>query len=426
MAKITKTFIDKVSLPDEGYKIHWDDQKDPRGFGLRVNAKGTKSFVQQGRLRGVSILFTIGAYGELTEHQAREEARQIKHGLRKGIDPRTVRRRAEGMTLLQLANEYVSRPTVDMKPSSRDAVLRHVKTTWEAVKDKPITTISEDYVRRRYDSILRHGLRGDRPDGAPFQAKQAHAVLAAMLNYAVEEQKGIGVNPCLKVVNRHNRVKAAARDSYIQQSRIGHVWNWLTEQRADAYTQGAMGRLDLARWLLLTGCRLSEALELTWDRVNLDENDPWWHLSDPKNRQPYWVPMSTQALELMKVRRTEVAKSVPWCFPSYRSESGHMEDPRETLWKPISKVAGEPITAHDARRSFTIYGLMDCRIEKFRMDLLTCHKPVGVVSQHYAQIATQKLQWLRPEVQQVADWIEKQACIASSGNVIQLPLKKTG
>lgn len=426
MPKITKTFIDRVPLPDTGYKIHWDDQKDPRGFGLRVNAKGTKSFVLQGRLRGVSILFTIGAYGELTEHQAREEARQIRHGLRKGIDPRTVRKRAEGMTLLELAEEYVARPTVNMKERSREAILRHVKTTWEAVKDKPITTITEDYVRRRYDSILRHGLRGDRKDGSPFQAKQAHAVLSAMLNYAVEEKKGIEVNPCLKVVNRHNRVKATARDRYIQQSKVGAVWNYLTEQRAEAYTQGAMGRLDLARWLLLTGCRLSEALELTWDRVNLDEDDPWWHLPDPKNRQPYWVPMSTQALALMTVRRAEVPKNVPWCFPSYRSASGHMEDPRETLWKPISEIAGESISAHDARRSFTIYGLMDCKIEKFRVDLLTCHKPVGVVSIHYAQIATQRLQWLRPEVQQIADFIERKASIAAGKNVVELPLRKTG
>ena len=83
---------------------------------------------------------------------------------------------------------------------------------------------------------------------------------------------------------------------------------------------------------------MSEALELTWDRVNLDENDPWWHLSDPKNRQPYWVPMSTQALELMKVRRAEVAKPVTWCFPSYRSESGHMKDPRETLFTIVPRA----------------------------------------------------------------------------------------
>ncbi len=424
MPKLTLEFIKKAPVPATGYKIHWDDQKDPRGYGLRVNAKGTKSFVFAGRLRGVSILFTIGRYGDLTEHQAREEARKVRDGLRQGLDPRNVRRRAEGITLLQLADEYVARPTAKMKPSSRDAILRHVKTTWKRFADMPIAGITEGDVRDRYDSMIKVGLdpKNPRKGGSPYQAKQAFAVLTAMMSYAVLEQRGITVNSCLRVVNRHNRVKVRTVDTFIAQSKIGEVWNWIGGQRRDAYTQADMNRMDLIKFLLLTGCRISEALELTWDRVNLDEKDPWWHLPDPKNRQPYWVPLSLQALDMLKVRRKEVPANVKWVFPSDRSNAGHMSDPRESLWKPISKLVGEAISAHDCRRSFTIYGLMDCRIEKFRMELLTTHKPNGVVSQHYAQILTQRLQWLRPEVQQIADWIEQQGLIASSGNVV--PLRK--
>lgn len=71
-----------------------------------------------------------------------------------------------------------------------------------------------------------------------------------------------------------------------------------------------------------------------------------------------------------------------------------------------------------------IFGLMDCRIEKFRIDLLTTHKVGGVVSQHYVQIATQKLQWLRPEVQMIADWIEQKALIAAGKNVVDLAAQR--
>jgi integrase len=422
---LTTTFIQKVPLPVEGYKIYWDDRKDPRGLGLRVNPKGVKSFVFQFRLRGVSTVFTLGRFGDLTEHQAREEARQIRDGLRKGIDPRLVRRRAEGITLLELAKEYVARPTVNMKPRSRETILRHVQTTFEDMADKPIAAITQDYVRRKYDRLLKHGLRGDRSEGSPGSAKQAYAVLTAMMSYAVEEQRGIEVNPCAKVVNRHNRVKLDERESYIQQSRIGHVWNWLMAERAVAYTQLGMGRLDLLTFLLLTGCRLSEATELQWQNVNLDDADPWWHLPDPKNRQPYWVPLATQALEMLKVRRLEVPQNVPWVFPSSRSKSGHMEDPRD-IWPEISKLAEEPITAHDLRRSFTTYGLMECGIDLFRIELLTTHKPTGTVARHYARAATQKLQWLRPQVQQIADWIENRGLIVRSANVIELPMRKTG
>ncbi|MBK6674859.1 MAG: hypothetical protein IPG49_15890 [Proteobacteria bacterium] len=70
------------------------------------------------------------------------------------------------MTLTQLAEEYVARPTVNMKPGSREAIMRHVSTTWEAIEDKPIAAITEDYVRRRYDFVLNHGLRGNRKEGS--------------------------------------------------------------------------------------------------------------------------------------------------------------------------------------------------------------------------------------------------------------------
>ena len=54
MAKLTKTFVDKVQPPASGYVIHWDD-KVP-GYGLRVTASGVRSFVAQGRVAGKAVI----------------------------------------------------------------------------------------------------------------------------------------------------------------------------------------------------------------------------------------------------------------------------------------------------------------------------------------------------------------------------------
>lgn len=416
---LTQSFLSKLQPPVTGYRIFFDQKT--AGFGVRVTSGDKRTFVVQGRVHGKELRVTIGSCDHWSIDKARDEAKAVIVGMNRGADPREARRAAKAatITLRQIADEYLARPG-KLKATSQSQIERHVVTTFKDKEHRPITEITEKYVRERYDYMLKGGLHGDREGGSPGQAIQSHAILRALLNYAIRNRKGITVNPCLTAVNVDNRAKLNERESYIQQSKIGTVWNWLNGQRESAAT-GAM-RYDFIRFLLLSGCRLREASALTWDRVSLDEGEPWWHLPDPKNRQPFWHPLSTQSLAILKARREDVPKSVPWVFPSNRSKAGHIVAPRDLL-KQLSVIAGQWITDHDLRRSFTTYGIADCKIDLYKIELLTSHKPTGVVLKHYAKTMTQRLHWLRPEVQQVADWIEKQALIAASGNVIQLQRK---
>ncbi|MBT4432615.1 MAG: DUF4102 domain-containing protein, partial [Nitrospinaceae bacterium] len=46
--KITKKRVDRLKPPSTGNKVYWDE--DLRGFGLRVTAKGAKSYVLNYRI----------------------------------------------------------------------------------------------------------------------------------------------------------------------------------------------------------------------------------------------------------------------------------------------------------------------------------------------------------------------------------------
>lgn len=155
---------------------------------------------------------------------------------------------------------------------------------------------------------------------------------------------------------------------------------------------------------MLTGLRISEASELTWDRVNL--NDGWFHLPNPKNGNAVTMPLSTQGVALLRGRpRTEGS---PYVFPSW-GKAGHIVSPRDTMLK-LSAVAGSKITPHDLRRTFTNVALRICRIEKFRTDLLTNHITRDVTAEHYFD--TSNLQWLQLEAQKIGDWMEREAVLA--------------
>lgn len=418
MAKLTKGYIDKVQPPAEGYKIHWDEAV--KGYGLRIMASGKKVFVAQGRVRGKPVIVTIGPYGLFTEDQARKKAQSILQQMREGIDPRNAKKAEEAaaVTLRTVATEYMNRPG-KLKESSKGEIDRHVTTTFATWQNKPIASITEDDVRKRYRDMLTKGLRGKAP--APGQAAQCMSVLRALINFAMRRYKQADGTPLIlnNPVNalKDDWVQLQPRTSRIPDNRVGAVWSALNEWRAEAYTRDSLAGIDLVMFLLLTGSRLNEAATLTWDRVHI-EDDPtncWWHLPDPKNHHPFWFPLSSVAVELLKTRQR--VEGSPWVFTTW-SKSGHIISPRELLEK-VSGVAGTKVTAHDLRRTHTTIGIANCGIDFYKVELLTGHLPNGsVTARHYLE--TSRLGYLYQETQRIADWIEGQAAKANGGNVVPL------
>ncbi|EPG5770629.1 integrase family protein [Pseudomonas aeruginosa] len=401
MPKLTKNYIDKITAPADKEAFHWDDSL--KGFGCRVTPTGKITYIVQGRVNGSSPRISIGPHGVFTVDQARDVAREHLRSMRMGIDPRAVAKKeaAQRVTLRDVADGYKrDRP---LKDSSKAEIERHVTTTFEAWLKKPLKDISREMVTKRFNEIRNHGLRGNGP--APAQANQAFAVLRALFNYAIREYREPDGSPVLTDnpvdVLYKKWVPLKPRTRRIPDDKVGAVWSFLIKSREAAYNRANWSGIDGIMFLILTGVRKEEAFALTWDRVNLDEG--WFHLPDPKNRNPVWIPLSTQAVELLKTRQR--VKGNPHVFPSW-GKSGHISDPRD-WWKKVGEVAGTHLSNHDMRRTFTTIGMAHCRIEKVRIDLLTNHKSQDVTVNHYLE--TQHLQWLKPETQSISDWIEQRA-----------------
>jgi integrase len=426
VAKLTKSFVEKVQPPTSGYEIHWDE-KIP-GYGLRVTSSGVRSFVAQGRVLGKAVIVTIGRFGLYTEDKARSKAQGILQDMREGIDPRAAKRQDEAMkvTLGEVCTAYVDRPG-KLKQSTRDEYQRHVDKVFAAWKDKPIVSITEDDVRRRHRNLMEGGLNGGKP--APASANAAMVTLRILINFAARQHRRADGSPLIQrnpvdVLKDHWAELGTRTDRYIDRRKIGEVWNKLIEARATPKNRDHLSSIDITLFALLTGCRRDEAATLTWDRVNIDDHDPsncWWYLDDRKRGDPIWLPLSSQAVALLKLRpRSKLADGTesPWVFPSW-SKTGHVTDARAPM-ELVSEIAGKHLSLHDMRRSFTNYAMRECLIEKFRTDLLTGHKPAqeDVTARNYLDLA--RLDWLQPEVQKIGDWIEQQATVAAGANVIPI------
>lgn len=430
MAKITKTFVDKVAPPATGYEVYWDDSV--KGYGLRVSAQGKRVFIVMGRVAGKSIQFTLGPYGTLTEDAARKRAQKVLQDMREGIDPRAVVKAdaAAKVTLQEVLYAYVGRPG-KLKDSTAREYRRHIEVTFAKWAPLPIASITRDMVKERHASLVKGGLEGKK--AAPASANAAFVTLRILIRFAMDEYRQADGTPLLRDnpvdALKHHWAKLGTRtDRYVDRRKIGAVWNKLQTMRGEVQGYEALASVDLTIFLLLTGARRDEAATLTWDRVNIDDHDPsncWWHLDDRKRGDPIWLPLSSQAVALLKLRpRLKLADGTesPFVFPSW-GKSGRIMDARAPM-EAVGEVAGKHLSLHDLRRTFTNIAMRECLIEKFRTDLLTGHKPSSddVTARAYLDLA--HLDWLTPEVQKIGDWMEQQAAVAASKNVV--PLRAAG
>lgn len=416
MPKLTKPFCETVKPPATGYEIHWDDRIS--GYGLRVTATAVRAFVAQGRVKGKAVIITIGRFGLYSEDQARKRAQSLLQQMRDGIDPRDVKREDEAMaiTLREVATAYFNRPGM-LKASTRAEMDRHIEQVFAKWKDRPIASLTPTECRKRFEEMATKGLRGKRP--APVQATIAFTTLRTLCRWAGDEYRKrdgtpiIAVNPVAMLKADLKKHAGKPRDRRIETSQVGMFWNWLQDARGRAQDSVSRAGADLIAFLALTGARKMEGAALQWRNVNLDEG--WWHIEDPKNGNAVWLPLSSQTLDLLKQRREETKGE--YVFNSH-SKTGHIGDPRAALER-FGKVVSLPrLSCHDLRRTWIDLGASACGLDIVKVELLTNHMPQGVTQKHY--LKTGDLRAYRREVQAVADFIEQQALVASGKNVVAL------
>jgi integrase len=283
--QLTETAISRLvrEATAKGKRV---DQRDPGfpGLEIRIGKSGTRTWAlrcrdRSGRLR----TFQVGRHPDMGLSEARAAARRMRVAVEDGADPTAGRR-------------DVRRADVPDPERDQTTTLKVVLDIYEAQRGSSLKSWAHS--RKRVDRVFA-GLMA-RPIPAltaidlqiaadQYPAKQSAAFAVRTLRPALRwaARRGLAppelVNICQPVtVNRRRRVLSRAE--------LGQLLPVL--MLADR------PHAALFYFLLLTLARREEAAAAHWRDVDLERKI--WRIPDTKNGEPHEVPLSRQAVDLLR------------------------------------------------------------------------------------------------------------------------------
>ncbi len=287
--RFSDRFLQAVKPPPPGERPIelWDDLV--AGLGLRVGARGTRTFHVMTRVNGRQIRHVVGPFPATPLKDAREEAGEIIRQARKGVDPREQRRqarreaeRARRDTFAVVVEDFIEKYA---KPRNRrwaetDRIFRvNVTPAWGK---RPIASIARREVIDLLEKIAAE--RGG------YMSNRSLAVIRRLFSWAVERDV-IDASPALNV-------KPVSKE--ISLDRV------LTDDELRAFWKATEGDdhpwHPFLRTLLLTAQRRSEVAHMRWQDLDLEDDKPLWSIPRQfvKADRLHDVPLAPEVVAILK------------------------------------------------------------------------------------------------------------------------------
>jgi integrase len=363
------------------------------GFFARRQTGTTVSFgVFYRTASGRQRWHSIGRYGPLTVEQARAEAQRLLGLVALGGDPASDKReRRQAMSMRDLCDRYMEdaisgrhltkrgrAKKASTLESDRTRIDRHIIPLLGhiAVRDlsqkdveRFLVAVAEGKTARTIKLDRPHAL--SRTTGGQGAASRSVILISALMAYAIKHGHRPPPNPCHEVTlyasqPRHRRL------SDVEYQALGQG---LRAAEAEQMWPPAIGCI---RFLCLTGWRSSEALNLTWDAVDLARRVVV--LADSKTGRSV-RPLSRQACAVLEaLPRLSDGTLV---FPGSRGKSGILSGLPSFLGNILKRAGldGTGVTPHVLRHSFASCAA-DLDFAEFTIAALLGHATHSVTSRY--------------------------------------------
>ena len=336
--RLTQVAVDKLKPPSSGREIYWDNLVP--GFGLRITAKGAKSWVAMYRVHGKAVMQTLGSVGVVPKvDEARQMARESMVKARAGVNPVHERKRAKAeaaaakanaMPVAKLYEHYLdryakTRQKANTLAETHRAFAKDVLPRWG---QRDISAITEPDIRRLRDEVN---------DRAPIQANRLLAKVKTFFGWAVRERY-IAVDPATAV----DPIAAEeTRDRCLTDNEVIKFWA--------ACDQAGWPYGPLFQLLLLTAQRRDEVAGMEWSEVDLDGRVWLLPASRAKNDRAHEIHLAPLAVSIL-TSLPRIGDKLVFTFDGTKRLRGWSASKSK-----VDRLMGEvpPWRLHDLRRTAT-------------------------------------------------------------------------
>lgn len=358
-----------------------------RGLSVLVFPNGIKTFVVRYKAEnGARRRLSLGDYPGVPLADARLKAQALRAEVAGGADPAGERSAARtqarmGETLEQLADHYFKAAAIGLhggrKRPLRPDTIKRQKAVWSR-HIKPVLG------KRRYGEIRRADVRQFmqgfviRGDLSASSIAFIGDVLRALFSFALHEDM-VEANPTAGLtqpIAKESRSRLFADEALRQLLAKLMDASTAYEGRDDPHARMAPHMALGLRFLLLTLTRRTEAAGARWPEIDIKA--AIWTIpgSRTKNRQVHVVPLSPQALEVLReARELPNATAEGYVFPSPTNPLAHLDPHAMTravnrLCNRLKLPLGSP---HDFRRT----GATTLTGERYRVRRFIVGKVLG-------------------------------------------------
>ncbi|WP_373650587.1 tyrosine-type recombinase/integrase [Schlesneria sp. DSM 10557] len=325
--------IEKLSPLIAGRRWTYDTKVS--GLALLTMPTGAKSFYLYKKVNGRPERHNLGKFPEVTVDAARDKANKLLARIADGDDPAEAKRKIRGeLTLGDLWQRYLE-----------DHAEAHKKAR-SISEDKGLwKRYLEPWKHRKLGSVQFSDCQSLHAKIGKTNGKIAANRMLSLLSKMYGVARDIGefknrANPTAGV----KRFAEKSRDRFLQPDELPPFLASL--ETADNQLLASAFKL-----MLWTGARKSNVLAMTWDAVDLIAKT--WRIPDTKQGEPQVVPLTPEAVEVLKKLRGESNEEQNFVFPARvaGSKTGHITDVTKS-WRAITSAAGMPdLHIHDLRRT---------------------------------------------------------------------------